>query len=318
MLKKDTIDILLPFHEFDNHSWSKLRADTPMILSFDDIQRLRGIHEKVNIEEVEQIYLPISRLLNFYVGARQELYKATSKFLGNGKKRVPFIIGIAGSVAVGKSTTARILRELLAGWENHIKVDMLNTDGFLYPKSWLDKHDLMERKGFPESYNRQALLQFLSDIKAGKPDVTAPLYSHLTYDIEPDKTISFDQPDILIVEGLNVLQSGSLPKDGQAIPYVSDYFDFSIYIDADESMIGKWYVDRFLSFRQTAFADPKSFFHKYASLNDAEAVATAKSIWKDINRKNLRENIYPTRPRADLILKKAGNHLIEKILLRKI
>ncbi|NRA86515.1 MAG: type I pantothenate kinase [Rhizobiales bacterium] len=311
-------DNLLPFHEFNNETWAALRADTPMTLSLNDIRRLRGINEKVNIQEVEQIYLPISRLLNLYVAARQELYNATSKFLNNGKKRVPFIIGIAGSVAVGKSTTARILHELLASWDSNIKVELLNTDGFLHPNDWLNKHDLMDKKGFPESYDRAALLQFLFDIKAGKPNVKAPIYSHLTYDVVPNEYVNYDQPDILIVEGLNVLQSGVLPKSGEAISYISDYFDFSIFIDADEDMIGKWYVDRFLGFRQTAFADPNSYFHKYASLNDEEAVTTGKAIWKNINRKNLRENILPTRPRADLILKKSSNHLIEKILLRKI
>lgn len=317
-------DTHLPFHEFDAKSWAKLRADTPMTLGEDDLKRLRGINEKVNIEEVEQIYLPVSRLLNLYVGARRELYKATSKFLNNGnsdganKKRVPFIIGIAGSVAVGKSTTARVLRELLAAWDKDLKVELLNTDGFLQPNAWLEKHDIMDKKGFPESYDRAALLEFLSDIKAGKPDVKAPTYSHLTYDIVPDQFAIYDQPDILIVEGLNVLQSGTLPIGGQAIPYVSDFFDFSIFIDADEPLIGKWYVERFLGFRKTAFADPDAYFHKYASLNDEQAVEMATMIWKTINRKNLRENIYPTRPRADLILKKGSDHFIEQILLRKI
>lgn len=309
---------LLPFHEFNNEAWAKLRADTPMTLSADDIRQLRGINEQVNMEEVEQIYLPVSRLLNLYVGARRELYKATSKFLNNGKRNVPFIIGIAGSVAVGKSTTARILRELLAAWDKDLKVELLNTDGFLQPNAWLEQHDIMDKKGFPESYNRGALLKFLSDTKAGKPNVKAPVYSHLSYDIVPDQFVIFDQPDILIVEGINVLQSGVLPKDGQAIPYVSDFFDFSIFIDADEKMIGKWYVERFLGFRKTAFADPKSYFHKYASLTDEQAVEMGTMIWNTINRKNLRENIYPTRPRADLILKKGSNHFIEQILLRKI
>lgn len=313
----------MPFHEFDSQAWAKLRADTPMTLSESDIRSLRGINEKVNMEEVEQIYLPVSRLLNLYVGARQELYRATTKFLNSSApqtngKRVPFIIGIAGSVAVGKSTTARILRELLAAWDKNIKVELLNTDGFLQSNAWLEERDIMDKKGFPESYNRGALLQFLSDIKAGKPNVKAPTYSHFTYDILPDEFVTYDQPDILIVEGINVLQSGSLPKDGQAIPYVSDFFDFSIYIDADEELIGKWYVERFLGFRQTAFADPASYFHKFASLNDEQAYEMASVIWKTINRKNLRENIYPTRPRADLILKKGSNHFIQEILLRKI
>lgn len=313
-----------PFHEFDAESWAKLRADTPMTLGEDDLKRLRGINEKVNIEEVEQIYLPVSRLLNLYVGARRELYKATSKFLNNGnvggteQERVPFIIGIAGSVAVGKSTTARVLRELLAAWDTDLKVELLNTDGFLQPNAWLEAKGLMEKKGFPESYNRACLLAFLSDIKAGKSNVKAPTYSHLTYDIVPDQFVTYDRPDILIVEGINVLQSGILPRGGEAIPYVSDFFDFSIFIDAEEKMIGKWYIDRFLGFRKTAFADPDAYFHKYAALNDAQAVEMATMIWQSINRKNLRENILPTRPRADLILKKGSDHFIEQILLRKI
>ena len=313
-----------PFHEFDAKSWAKLRADTPMTLGEDDLKRLRGINEKVNIEEVEQIYLPVSRLLNLYVGARRELYRATSKFLNNGsangaeQERVPFIIGIAGSVAVGKSTTARVLRELLAAWDTDLKVELLNTDGFLQPNAWLEDKGLMDKKGFPESYNRGCLLEFLSDIKAGKPNVQAPTYSHLTYDIVPDQFVTYNQPDILIVEGINVLQSGVLPRDGQAVPYVSDFFDFSIFIDAEEKMIGKWYVDRFLGFRKTAFADPNAYFHKYAALDDDQAVEMATMIWQSINRKNLRENILPTRPRADLILKKGSNHFIEQILLRKI
>lgn len=313
----------LPFHEFNAQTWAELRADTPMTLSATDIAQLRGINEQVNMEEVEQIYLPISRLLKLYADARRELYKATANFLNNSqhyvaKKHVPYIIGIAGSVAVGKSTTARILRELLAAWDKDIKVELLNTDGFLQPNAWLEARDIMDKKGFPESYNRTALLQFLSDIKAGRSNVKAPVYSHLDYDIMPDEFMVFDQPDILIVEGINVLQSGALPKDGQAVPYVSDFFDFSIYIDAEEKMIGKWYIERFLGFRQTAFADPNSYFHKFASLNDQEAVNTATEIWNSINRKNLRENIYPTRPRANLILKKGGDHFIEQILLRKI
>lgn len=329
----DSMDSHLPFHEFDAKSWAKLRADTPMTLSEADLKRLRGINEKVNLEEVEQIYLPVSRLLYLYAGARRALYKATAKFLNNGNgnanngnngeqnvlpKHVPYIIGIAGSVAVGKSTTARILRELLAAWDTNVKVELLNTDGFLQPNAWLEERDIMDKKGFPESYNRTALLQFLSDIKAGKPNVKAPTYSHLSYDIMPDEFVTYDQPDILIVEGINVLQSGALPKDGQAVPYVSDFFDFSIFIDADEKMIGKWYVERFLGFRQTAFASESSYFHKFATLDDEQAVEMATMIWNTINRKNLRENIFPTRPRADLILKKGSNHLIEKIMLRKI
>jgi type I pantothenate kinase len=231
---------------------------------------------------------------------------------------VPYIIGVAGSVAVGKSTTARVLQALLARWPNVPKVDLVTTDGFLLPNAVLAREGLMERKGFPESYDLPTLLRFLADVKAGRRPVRAPVYSHLVYDVVPQQWIEVDRPDILIVEGLNVLQAGSPPKDGKAIPYVSDFFDFSVYIDAEEDVLHKWYVDRFLTLRETAFRDPKSYFHRYSNLNDAEATDTATSIWQRINLLNLRENILPTRQRADLILKKAANHLVQEVALRKL
>jgi type I pantothenate kinase len=231
---------------------------------------------------------------------------------------MPYIIGVAGSVAVGKSTTARVLQALLARWPNVPKVDLITTDGFLYPNAILEREGLMERKGFPESYDLPALLRFLSDIKAGRRPARAPVYSHLIYDVMPNQWIEVDRPEILIVEGLNVLQTGAPPKDGKAIPYVSDFFDFSIYLDADEDVLRSWYVDRFLTLRGTAFRDPKSYFHRYATLSDEEAVETAASIWTRINLLNLNENILPTRQRADLILKKVESHLVEEVALRRL
>jgi type I pantothenate kinase len=268
--------------------------------------------------EVEEIYLPLSRLLSFYVAATQRLFHAQQNFLGTEDAKMPYIIGVAGSVAVGKSTTARVLQALLARWPNVPKVDLVTTDGFLYPNAILAREGLMERKGFPESYDLSALLHFLSDIKAGRRPARAPVYSHLIYDVMPNQWIEVDRPDILIVEGLNVLQTGAPPKDGKAIPYVSDFFDFSIYLDADEDVLRAWYVDRFLTLRGTAFRDPKSYFHRYATLSDEEAVETAVAIWTRINLLNLNENILPTRQRADLILKKVESHLVEEVALRRL
>ena len=231
---------------------------------------------------------------------------------------MPYIIGVGGSVAVGKSTTARVLQALLARWPNVPKVDLVTTDGFLYPNAVLEREGLMDRKGFPESYDVPALLRFLSDIKAGRRRVLAPIYSHLVYDVVPNVWIEIDRPDILIVEGLNVLQAGRLPKDGKAIPFVSDFFDFAVYLDADEAVLLAWYVSRFLAMRATTFADPKSYFHRYARASDDEAIATATSIWNRINLVNLRENILPTRPRADLILTKGESHQVEQVALRRL
>ena len=309
---------LSPYQIFSRAQWAKLRADTPMTLSEEELGELQGLNEQVSMSEVVDIYLPLSRLVNLYVGATQELYGATQQFLGGREHKVPYIIGMAGSVAVGKSTTARILRALLSHWPNHPKVDLVPTDGFLLPNAVLESEGLMERKGFPESYDLPAVLRFLSAIKAGKRNVEAPVYSHLYYDVMPDKTIKIDQPDVLIIEGLNVLQTGKPPKDGKAIPYVSDFFDFSLYLDADEEMLRTWYIERFLQLRGTAFSNPQSYFHRYASLTDDESRETANRIWETINLANLRENVLPTRQRADLIMRKDDNHAISSVALRKL
>ena len=309
---------LSPYRVFSIDEWAKLRADTPMTLSADEVTALQSLGDPLALEEVEQVYLPISRLLSFYVEATQGLFHATRRFLGTDDGKMPFIIGIAGSVAVGKSTTARILRELLTRWPSQPKVDLVTTDGFLFPNAVLEAEGLMERKGFPESYDVGTLLAFLNDIKAGRPQVSAPVYSHLTYDIVPGEAIVIDRPDILILEGLNVLQTSELPKDGKAVPFVSDFFDFSVYIDADERAVRRWYVERFMRLKDTRFRDPRSYFHKYADCPDPEARNIAAGLWERINLVNLRENIRPTRPRADLILRKRDDHAIAEVALRKL
>lgn len=283
-----------------------------------DLAPLSGLIEELSLAEVEEIYLPMSRLLNLYVTASQDLHTVTNRFLGRRDGRVPFIVGVAGSVAVGKSTTARVLKALLARWPDHPRVDLVTTDGFLFPNKVLEEHKLMERKGFPESFDTSRLLNFLHDVKSGKENVAAPVYSHFHYDIMPGQSVVVDRPDVLIVEGLNVLQPARLPKGGEAIPFVSDFFDFSIYIDADPAKIETWYVERFMRLRQTAFRDPAAYFHRYANLNSDEAHARALHIWNTINLKNLQENILPTRQRAGLILRKGDNHRTVEVALRRI
>ncbi len=307
-----------PFLEFTHDEWAELRASTPLTLSEADLARVRGINDRLSMDEVVRIYLPLSRLLNLYVGATQQLFRATAEFLGNSSGKVPFIIGIAGSVAVGKSTTARVLRELLARWPNHPKVDLITTDGFLFPNRVLKTRGLMERKGFPESYDIRRLVEFVGDVKSGKDEVAAPVYSHLHYDILPDEAQLVRHPDIMIIEGLNVLQAGNPPRGHRAPVFVSDFFDFSIYVDARTSFVQRWYVERFLTLRETAFANPQSYFHRYASLSEKEARETARRIWTTINGKNLAENILPTRERAHLVLEKSVDHTIERVLLRRV
>jgi type I pantothenate kinase len=301
---------------FDRAAWAKLRDSTPLTLAEADLAELRGLNDAVSIAEVEQIYLPLSRLLSLYVRATQELHRASQTFLGHHIAKVPFIIGLAGSVAVGKSTTARILRALLSRWPGHPSVDLVTTDGFLFPNAVLTARGIMNRKGFPDSYDRARLVRFLADVKGGVAEAHAPVYSHQRYDIIPDAAQTVRQPDIAIVEGLNVLQAPHERADSQV--FASDFFDFTIYVDAAEEDIRRWYVERFLRLRDTVFQDPQSYFHRYGSLNEAEARDTAANIWAAINEVNLRENISPTRMRAHLILRKGPTHAVEQVLLRRL
>jgi type I pantothenate kinase len=309
---------LSPYIDLTREEWSRLRNSTPLTLTEDDLAKLRGINEQVSLREVEEIYLPLSRLLNLYVDATQKLHKATHTFLGNSTEKVPYVIGVAGSVAVGKSTTARILQALLARWPNHPKVDLVTTDGFLFPNAVLEARGLMKRKGFPESYDRRRLVKFVADVKSGADEVSAPVYSHLAYDILPGREQIVRKPDIMILEGLNVLQSGVGRAENYMPVFVSDYFDFSIYVDADEEHIRQWYVERFFTLRRTAFRNPASYFHRYAALSDEGAREKALSIWNEINAVNLVENILPTRTRAFLILEKGADHSVRSVKLRKL
>lgn len=307
-----------PYLDFDRAAWAALRAATPLTLGEADLAELQGINERVSLAEVQAIYLPVSRLLNLHVAATQTLHKAIDTFLGSLPAPTPYVIGVAGSVAVGKSTFARILRALLARWPAHPRVDLVTTDGFLLPNRILEARGLLDRKGFPESYDIRKLIQFMADVKAAAGAVHAPVYSHQAYDIVPGDFQVVDRPDIVIVEGLNVLHTWDGQSGRPARVFVSDFFDFSIYIDADERDIERWYVSRFMTLRHTVFRDPRSYFHRYASLSDTEAVATAEQIWRTINGVNLRENIQVTRERARLVLEKGGDHAVRRVRLRQI
>lgn len=306
-----------PYRSFTISEWATLRANTPQPLTEPELVSLRGQHGRVSLDEVDQIYLPLSRLLSLHVASVQKLNVGIRHFMGVEQGKVPFIIGIAGSVAVGKSTVARVLQSLLARSPEHPSVDLISTDGFLLTTAELEQRNLMQRKGFPESFDRNGLLQFLADVKSGKLGLRAPVYSHLHYDIVPDEFVQVDQPDILIVEGLNVLQTRGA-KLGEPNVFVSDYFDFSLYIDAEADVIRQWYIQRFLSLRHTVFNQPGAYFSHYASLNEDDAKNTAGGIWDAINQVNLTENILPTKNRARLILHKSANHTIDSVKLRKM
>ncbi len=306
-----------PYLEFSRSYWSELRDSVPLTLSEKDVKALQGLNENLSIQEVVDIYLPLSRLLNLYVENKQRRSQIQQEFIGHEVANVPYVISIAGSVAVGKSTTARILQALLSCWPDHPSVALVTTDGFLRPNAQLERRGIMNRKGFPESYDIRRLLNFMADIKSGKPLVEAPVYSHLTYDRVPDQMTRIEQPDILILEGLNVLQSGILHGNHPHRMFVSDFVDFSLYVDADTKLLEHWYIERFLKFRSGAFNDPDAYFHHYAKLSEADARATAGRIWREINEVNLKQNILPTRERANLILRKGADHQVEKVLLRK-
>lgn len=309
-----------PYAEFTRDEWAKLRGSTPLTLSEAELQALRGVDEWVSMDEVEEVYLPLSRLLNLYVAASQQLYRVTDTFLGSPAARVPYVIGVAGSVAGGKSTTSRVLKALLARWPDHPTVDLVTTDGFLHPNRVLEERGIMHRKGFPESYDVRRLIQFLAAVKSGADQASAPVYSHLVYDIVPGGELVVRRPDILIVEGLNILQTGPASPEGRPPRvFVSDFIDFSIYIDASESLLEDWYIRRFQRLRETAFRDPSSFFHRYAvGMSDEGALEFARDVWTSINAVNLRENVLPTRDRARLILEKGADHRVEQVRLRKI
>lgn len=305
---------LSPYREIGRAEWARLAAGLDQPLSETEVVELRGIGDRLDLTEVREVYLPLSRLLSLYATATKQLGAATSTFLDEEDVTTPFVVGVAGSVAVGKSTIARLLRELMSRWPGTPRVELVTTDGFLYPNAELERRGLMDRKGFPESYDRRALLEFLTEVKSGAAEVRAPFYSHMRYDIIPDARVVVRRPDVVIVEGLNVLQPPPAPNDVA----VSDLFDFSVYVDADPTHIEKWYVDRFLALRQGAFSNPSSYFNVFAHLTDEEAVATALGYWRDINMPNLLENVMPTRHRATLVLNKGADHNVESVLLRKL
>jgi type I pantothenate kinase len=302
-----------PFLLFQREEWAELRAEIPVPLTEADLRELRGINEDVSLAEVRDIYAPLARLLNLHVAAEQGLHHVTDTFLRRPSAKVPYVIGVAGSVAVGKSTTARILQALLTRWPDHPRVDLITTDGFLFPNRVLEERGLMLRKGFPESYDVRHLIRFVSDVKSGRSPLFAPLYSHLRYDIIPDEFQMVDRPDIVIIEGLNVLQIGA----GSPV-FVSDFFDFSIYVDASVEHLRQWYVERFVRLRETVFQDSDSYFHRFTQLSDDEARRLALQIWIEINEANLRENIEPTRERATLVLEKGERHSVQQVRMRKL
>lgn len=307
-----------PFRELDRNAWARLAESIEQPLNQDDVTRLRGLGEHLSLDEVAQVYLPLSRLLNIYVESAAHLRAKTNTFLGETTLRTPFVIGVAGSVAVGKSTTARVLQEMLRRWPSTPQVELVTTDGFLYPNAELRRRGIMDRKGFPEAYDRRRLLRFVAEVKSGQPEVAAPVYSHLKYDILPDEEHVVRRPDVLILEGLNVLQPARVREDGTTGLALSDFFDFSIYVDAKASHIEQWYVDRFMQLRSGAFAHPESYFHRYSQLSDKEAMDFATDIWERINGPNLRENIQPTRSRARLVMSKSQDHSVSRVLLRKV
>lgn len=309
---------LSAYLQFDRARWEQFREDTPLTLSEEDLARLHGVNQEVSLQEVEEIYLPLSRLLSLYVTATQQLYSASSEFLRSPEPKVPYIIGVAGSVAVGKSTTSRVLQSLLSHWPNHPEVALVTTDGFLFNNEELEKRNLMSRKGFPESYDLPRLLRFLGDIKAGEAHVTAPLYSHHIYDIVPDEVVDVKKPDIVIVEGLNILQSATLSARQQPQVFVSDFFDFTIFVDAEADIIKQWFIDRVWTFCQGPFQKPTAYFHALSKLNHEEAIKFASKVWHEINEINLQENVLPFRDRAQLILRKQADHSVSEVLLRKL
>lgn len=307
-----------PYVDLDRPAWARLRHQTPLPLTGDELEQIRGLGDFIDLDEVRDVYLPLSRLLNLHVAAVAELHHATETFLGELPERTPYVIGIAGSVAVGKSTIARLLRLLLARWPEHPRVELVTTDGFLLPNAELERRGLMQRKGFPESYDRRALLRFVARVKSGEPVVRAPVYSHLVYDVVPGEEIVLEQPDILLLEGLNVLQPARPRPNGVTELAVSDFFDFSLYVDAPEDAVRSWYVKRFLQLRETAFRDPNSYFRRYADLDHDAAVKRAEELWDTINGPNLTQNIAPTRGRASVVLYKAPDHAVQRVRLRKL